>query len=584
MGMNRNSRIRKKVMSLLISEKEGDYIDESIRQAFLIKLFSVMGLISLISFGIDDFFQDHILSAVVLGVTSLILVANLIYLNRTKNYRDSGWIIVFLLYGLLIFFLLLGDVKSKLLWYYLFPGLAYFILGIKKGMWINISLLILTLVIIFIPVGVLNDAPSSFYQRFLATYISVSAMAHIYEFVRHRTFSSFMRANKKTSEFLERSNRQKDEIEKQANQLASINEELRKISAVVRETDNAVMIMDQAGRAEWVNEGFTKLYKYNLQQLNDAFDENIKDSYFNEHLSEMTHQAQRFKQSLTFESVVNSAQGNQVEVQTTLTPLLGRGKQVSRFITIDTDIRELKDTQRQMRELIAVKDKFFSIIAHDLKSPFNSLIGISRLLIDNADKYDRERMNYFHRNIHKVSKQSYDLLINLLEWSRSQTGQLKFYFEDRPLRQIVDQSISLLMPAAENKEVILENNISEDVYVRADLNTLRTVLRNLISNGIKYSYKGGRVKIQHESRNGVIEVSVNDEGTGIAPRNLNKLFKIHENISAKGTNDESGTGLGLILCKEFVEKNGGTIQASSTPGSGTTISFTLQKGEEKERD
>jgi len=553
-----------------------DYNDESVRKPMIIYLFTIVGLICLIFFGIKHLLLHQYMFAGVLGIAIVFIFFSLFYLRKTGDYSLSGWFIVGIMYFLLVIFLFQGG-QGKLLWFYVFPTLSYFVLGAKKGGIVNLSLLIIAfLVLSFEIVDYVNP---DFRIRFLTSYIAVSVMAHIFEFVRFRAYTSLKEANAKISGYLDETVRQKEKIERQAEQLSLINEELKKLSAVVQKTGNAVLIMENDGRVEWVNDGFTELYSYNIFDLNETYNWNLIDAPFNEQMKEMANQAIREKTSLTFESVIKSKDNDDIEVQTTLTPLIDSSGRVRKLIAIDTDIRRLKNAERQLKQLVAMKDKFFSIIAHDLKNPFNSLMGVSQLLIDKYDQYDKEKILKFLDNIHSVSKQTYDLLVNLLEWSRSQTGNMEFSFDRLSLKEVADQSIQLLQSSADEKSVVLQNDISENTYIYADRNTLNTIFRNLLSNSIKFSYPQNKVEIQSSPLDDKIQISISDKGVGIPTDKISQLFRLDKNFSTKGTNKETGTGLGLILCKEFVEKNGGTIDVDSEQGKGSTFKFTLYKAD-----
>ncbi|MEE4196750.1 MAG: PAS domain-containing sensor histidine kinase [Bacteroidales bacterium] len=235
----------------------------------------------------------------------------------------------------------------------------------------------------------------------------------------------------------------------------------------------------------------------------------------------------------------------------------------------------LKNSEKRFRELNATKDKFFSIIAHDLKNPFNDLIGFSQLLATNIHKYDLQKIEQFVQIIHQSSKLAYGLLENLLEWSRTQTGTLKYKPELIDLQKIVQENIDLLSSNAQHKNIKIITEINENTIIYADQNMLHTIIRNLLSNAIKYTRDGGYVKLTHKIFPDYIETFIEDSGIGIDQKNIMKLFRIDENYTSPGTQREKGTGLGLILCKEFVEKNGGKIKVKSKPGKGSIFSFTI---------
>jgi two-component system, sensor histidine kinase and response regulator len=251
-------------------------------------------------------------------------------------------------------------------------------------------------------------------------------------------------------------------------------------------------------------------------------------------------------------------------------------EQNEELLELNTNL-EKKVEQRtlELQELNATKDKFFSIIAHDLKNPFNTLMGFTELLLNNLDSYSSEKLNEFIGILHDTSRQSYALLENLLDWSRSQTGRIQMLQETIDLYSLTEENINLLNNFAAKKSVTLINDIPAGTQVFADQNMIKTVIRNLLSNAIKYTREQGNITLSLTKNDQGIEYQVKDTGIGIKPENLQKLFRIDVNYSTRGTSDEAGTGLGLILCKEFIAKNGGKIWVESEYGSGSTFKFTL---------
>ncbi|MEN6454936.1 MAG: PAS domain S-box protein [Prolixibacteraceae bacterium] len=231
----------------------------------------------------------------------------------------------------------------------------------------------------------------------------------------------------------------------------------------------------------------------------------------------------------------------------------------------------LKKSETRLKELNATKDKFFSIIAHDLKSPFNSIGGFSDLLEEMAQKGDCEGIKVYTGLIRKSSMQVMNLLTNLLEWSRSQTGKMKFNPVFLGIRSLVDEVIELLNSAAQQKSITVQNELPPGLVIFADKAMLGTILRNLISNSVKFTKPGGRIIISAVQDIEWTTVTVKDNGIGIKQEVKEKLFRIDESYSTPGTDNEQGTGLGLILCKELAEKHGGTISVESEPGKGSTF-------------
>uniref|UniRef100_UPI0035625ECB sensor histidine kinase n=1 Tax=Mariniphaga sediminis TaxID=1628158 RepID=UPI0035625ECB len=233
-------------------------------------------------------------------------------------------------------------------------------------------------------------------------------------------------------------------------------------------------------------------------------------------------------------------------------------------------------SEAELRHLNATKDKFFSIIAHDLKSPFNSIMGFSELLVEQMKEKDYEGIEKYADIILHSSGRALDLLMNLMEWARSQTGHMEFTPEFFELVSLIDEITPLFQEIGGQKSIAINTALPSNVPVFADKSMISTVLRNLISNAIKFSYTGGEIVISvGENQQSELTISVTDDGVGIPKNSMDKLFRIDENYSTKGTQNEKGTGLGLILCKEFVEKHGGKIWVESEEGKGSRFSFTI---------
>src|SRR5690554_412376 len=249
------------------------------------------------------------------------------------------------------------------------------------------------------------------------------------------------------------------------------------------------------------------------------------------------------------------------------------------FWEIENRSRQIRTKNKQLRTLNATKDKFFSIIAHDLKSPYNAVLGFSELLVNHIDKMDKDEISRVGVLIHKSAGSAVDLLTNLMVWSQSHTGRIKFSPEELDSAQMVDEAIYFMEDVATRKNVHIIKNVRPGIMVYADKYMLNTILRNLISNAIKFSHPDGTVTVTVDRNLYDIVFSIADTGVGISDENLNKLFRIDETISTAGTGEEEGTGLGLILCKTFVDKHKGRIWAesrkSSVAKSGTTFRFTI---------
>jgi len=226
-------------------------------------------------------------------------------------------------------------------------------------------------------------------------------------------------------------------------------------------------------------------------------------------------------------------------------------------------------------ELNATKDKFFSIISHDLKNPFASLLSISELMVENFNDTDKDDHRAGFRKINQSVKHLLDLLENLLTWSRSQRGRIKYEPYKFNLSALIQENINLHRLAAEKKGIVLQAPDQEEIFAYGDRDMINSVVRNLMTNALKFTDRDRKVMVRLESIGGLIQVNVVDEGIGIPGEYIGKLFRIDEKYKAVGTAGEKGTGLGLIICREFVEKNGGELSVQSKQGIGSTFSFTL---------
>ncbi|MFH1121656.1 MAG: PAS domain S-box protein [Bacteroidota bacterium] len=259
------------------------------------------------------------------------------------------------------------------------------------------------------------------------------------------------------------------------------------------------------------------------------------------------------------------------------------GEATSKVIAVSRNIQsrklveeQQKQTEQQLKEANLTKDKFFSIIAHDLRSPFTSILGFTRLLNEEYDEFSDEDRKMMVKQIQNSTESTFQLLDNLLAWAKTQLGRTIYNPETFTLSSLVSESIKQTTPQAQIKNISISAGNIEELALYADLNMIRTVLRNLLSNAIKFSFPDGSIEIDTQIDNGSLIISVTDHGTGIPPEVQHKLFSLTEQATTtKGTANEKGTGLGLILCKEFIERNGGTIQVVSKVGKGSVFSISL---------
>ncbi|MEW6701653.1 MAG: ATP-binding protein, partial [Bacteroidota bacterium] len=260
---------------------------------------------------------------------------------------------------------------------------------------------------------------------------------------------------------------------------------------------------------------------------------------------------------------------------TTKLPMKDPNGKIIGIVGVSRDITAIKKIEEELRELNSSKDRLFSIIAHDLKSPFMGLIGYSDLILEQFDELDKDQLRKWISDIHKSIHSIFKLIENLLSWSRLQTDKFEYNPGKVNLFECAAYGMNLVIANAKNKEIEIINHIQSDLFVLADENMLNSIIGNLLSNGIKFSHRGGKILINSAVVDHIVEVSVEDYGIGISPKDQSKIFSLEVSHTTRGTEDEKGTGLGLVLCKEMIERHGGKIRVESKQGKGTKFIFTL---------
>jgi PAS domain S-box-containing protein len=287
----------------------------------------------------------------------------------------------------------------------------------------------------------------------------------------------------------------------------------------------------------------------------------------------------------TYEMEIRQAGGDMKRILITATPQYEAEEFKGTFAVFRdvTDWRlteeNLRKSENELREANAAKDKLFSIIAHDLKNPFNSILGFTDMLVNDHSDYSGEEILTIIKMINEASKQTHNLLENLLNWSRAQTGGISIEPDILDIYEIAEGVLRLYEGSAGEKNLELLNRIKPGTKAWGDANMVASILRNLISNGIKFTRPKGKVTLSTKGSRNNLDIQVADNGIGIPADMLDKLFRIEENNRRSGTTNEEGTGLGLVLCMEFAEMNGGTILVNSKPEKGSTFSLRLPRTE-----
>jgi signal transduction histidine kinase len=255
---------------------------------------------------------------------------------------------------------------------------------------------------------------------------------------------------------------------------------------------------------------------------------------------------------------------------------------VNAHLTIRNQQKHIQIQNWQLKELNVCKDKFISIISHDLRSPFTGIFILAEQIRRNVENRRYDELQHLANQLQASVENYHALLENLLTWSKIQQGIIKYAPQFFDVQQVFAKNIALFTPNAEQKQITLRSVIQEQLIIYADINMIDTVMRNLISNALKFTKAGGVVEVSVTHNENEVTVVVSDTGIGISSENLPQLFQIESKYQCPGTSGERGTGLGLILCKEFVEKHDGRIWIESPVGKGTMVTFTLPKAHGEE--
>jgi len=360
--------------------------------------------------------------------------------------------------------------------------------------------------------------------------------------------------------------------------------------ALIQNSSDVIALIDKKGKTVFLSPSFEKTTGWKVEERLNRNGLELIHQDDKARVNESLRKIQGNVQTDRFEFRMKHKNGDWIYMETVSNNLLEHPAVRSivinyRDITSRKRAEEiLRNSELRFKNANATKDKLISIIAHDLKNPFNTLINISGILMDNFEDYSREKIKGLINQINETSRSTFNLLENLLQWSRTQTNTIQYQPENISLNDIVEENILLLQNVAQNKLIEIQYApIDHTVY--ADANMLHTVLRNLITNAIKFTPIGGRISITtsvtpvaQQEGEAMVVVAVADNGVGISNTDIAKLFRIDKTTHTTGTLGEEGTGLGLILCKEFINRNKGEIYVESVVGKGSTFRFTIPVG------
>jgi PAS domain S-box-containing protein len=361
--------------------------------------------------------------------------------------------------------------------------------------------------------------------------------------------------------------------------------ELKKLNTAIEKSANSILITDANGTIEYVNEYYTELTGFPADEVIGKKPSITKSGYHSPEFYKELWDTIKSGRIWKGEFQNCKKNGESYWESSTITPITDDSGAISHFIAIKQNITDnkkqlevLQQSEKKLRELNATKDKFFSIIGHDLMDPFNALTGFTNMLIESLKNKDYRDSLEYAGVIQQSSQRILNLLQNLLIWSRSQRGKIELKPELTDLSSIISDALSILAHNAKNKNIDVKTEFTGQLKAAVDYNMINTVIRNLFLNAVKFTPSGGSILIRTEKSDNHLIFSISDTGCGINKEKLENLFQLESTLSSRGYSEERGTGLGLIICKEFIDIHKGKIWAESTQGKGSTFYFSIPDG------
>lgn len=359
------------------------------------------------------------------------------------------------------------------------------------------------------------------------------------------------------------------------------NEELKLrltfFEGIANSTVDGFLVVDTRGKKVLQTQRTIDLWKIPQEVVDDL--SGVKQV---EHIMHMTVDPQKFVAEIQYQMEhITEKRLDEVELidgtvmERYSQPVFGAdGTHYGRIYTFH-DITERKNIERQLIRLNADKDRFISILAHDLRSPFNGLLGLTELMLKQFNEISPNEMHEMLSTIYKTLQKTYALLEDTLLWASDKSKKISFSPCYTDIAVYLDEVVDNMKPEAEIKGITLESNLNEPLEAFVDVYMFKAIVRNLTSNALKFTNKGGRVELSATKKDSCLLVSVKDNGVGMTQETIDKLFSFSSMVSSMGTDNERGTGLGFLMCKDFVDKHGGKIWVESEVNKGTTVHFSL---------
>ncbi len=377
--------------------------------------------------------------------------------------------------------------------------------------------------------------------------------------------------------YVELKNNQSEELRRLRNELEMLRMRLTFFEGIANSTFDGFLVVDPTGKKVLQTQRTIELWKIPQEVVDDP--SGVKQI---EHIMHMTVDPQKFVTEIQYQMVhITEKRHDDVELidgtimERYSQPVFGAdGTHYGRIYTFH-DITEQKNIERQLIRLNADKDRFISILAHDLRSPFNGLLGITELMLEQFNDMSSDDKLEMISTINKTLQKTYALLEDTLMWASVQSEKISFSPCHTDISVYLDEIVDIMKPVAEMKSITLENKVKEPLNAFVDIYMFKAIIRNLISNAIKFTNKGGRVDLSATKKDSCLLVSIKDTGIGMVQEAIDKLFHFSSTVSTMGTANEMGTGLGFMLCKDFVERHGGEIWVESVIKKGTIVHFSL---------
>lgn len=375
------------------------------------------------------------------------------------------------------------------------------------------------------------------------------------------------------------------DIRKRRKLAAEVSENRKELDIILNTAPVLIFVKDIERKFILVNKSFLEFFKVdNDHILHNTIDHLISPS--EQRLAKEEDDA-IINQKIPLRNIereIKRADGTYRWLDINKAPLFDKDNNVIGIVGVMDDItsrvefqKRLTSAQKELESLVQQKDKFFSIIAHDLRSPFTGMLGFAEILIEDYAELSDDEKKFYIQGIFTSLKELLTLIDNLLTWSRLNLDRIEFNPQEISLAEVVQSVFKSQIVVARNKQIELQSVLDKNIKVFADADMIETVIRNLVSNATKFTNPGGLIKVNAIDQKDCVKVEVADNGIGMSTKIADSLFNNDTRTTTKGTNDEKGTGLGLTICKEFIEKHGGNISVKSEVGKGTLISFTLPK-------